>query len=388
MTIHRRVLQPMLTAAGILVFLPSVASSQECSLASLPGCGLPESAASSVSDVVGNPQTLNEVVRQLAAATSLSKLLGDLNLEFKTFYSSDSANTSLGLYYAYSKRFARSPFDVNRAVYSGFFASIDGVGNIAFNRDLNPRNFLDTKLSIHGFRSQGGVRGTVDDSTAAALTDSALALAAIEDQTELGRRAPATIRMITDHLSTQFYGDLAIAASLESDQSFDEKQLVYSGTFGLDIKAWSRNSAWARFNLFDWPFALVRYLTSVDAAIAPKGTNIPTVLLQVAAVDPTDSPEREALGETGLYPRFSAEAAFRSLIARTSGDELYFDAGIRFYQEIGASEAIKALGRDNSLYFVLTLSGIQGVFFSYSTGRLPLDLQDDQVYELGARFQF
>ncbi len=102
----------------------------------------------------------------------------------------------------------------------------------------------------------------------------------------------------------------------------------------------------------------------------------------------TDNPEREALGETGFYPRFSGEAAFRSLIARTSGKELYFDAGIRFYQEIGASEAIKALGRDNSLYFVLTLSAFEGVFFSYSTGRLPFDFQDDQVYELGAKFQF
>jgi hypothetical protein len=47
---------------------------------------------------------------------------------------------------------------------------------------------------------------------------------------------------------------------------------------------------------------------------------------------------------------------------------------------------VKSLGLDDFSFYTIVLGGSQGVYVSYSDGRLPLDAASDQVFELGYQF--
>ena len=105
-------------------------------------------------------------------------------------------------------------------------------------------------------------------------------------------------------------------------------------------------------------------------------------------VDPTANSMREPLGEMSAYPRFNFEAAFKSVLLDTEATTISFQSDFRYYRELGASDAIKMADLDDTAYLVVALVSSNGMFVSYSSGRLPLDVNNDRVYELGFKFEF
>lgn len=367
----------------------SGAADLQCSLVSLAHCAGLEISGPVLETLLENPETLNEALKKLTEASRLSKPLGDLSFKFKTFYVADSTRTALGLSYAYKKSIARTAITNGPVEQSGFNLSVDAQGNVAFKHDVNPRDFLDSKLALHFFRSHGGATKVPQ-----ALTDTLLkivdTLSRIKDQ-QAYDNSPVlrtALGVISGYLSTQVYTDLAVAGSFETNQAFDQKQYTFGGTLGIDLKAWNKNSALAHLNLFDWPFAIIRYLTGTDTELAPRGTTIPTLLLGFSMVDPTKNLARQALGQLKSYPRFNLEAAFRTPVTKYGDQTILVESDFRYYTEIGPSAAVKAANLAEFLYFVGALTASNGMFVSYSTGRLPFDAREDQVYELGFKFKF
>jgi hypothetical protein len=78
----------------------------------------------------------------------------------------------------------------------------------------------------------------------------------------------------------------------------------------------------------------------------------------------------------------------RNLIVRSGLGDVYVESDVRWYRELGAPVAIAAAGLDEFTYFVAALVSSDGPYISYSTGRLPFDDREDQVYELGFRLHF
>lgn len=337
--------------------------------------------------LVNNTETINKVLQEYVVAKSGLTLLRDLNLKFKTFRVNGQDNSAaLGVSYSYSKDISRNIFAEKTATATGVSLALQADGNVAFEQRVNPQDFLDSKLAFQLFHSIGGVVDRADTAIFNRLNELEFQLAGVEDEQELNASPlwQEYVSTVTEFLSTQFYIDLALKGGLESNQDFSLTQAAYGLQLGLDLKAWNQHATLAKLNIPDWPFAVIRLLTGLDDELRPRGSAIPTVLLGIDQVDPLDDAVREALGEASAYPRFRGEVAFKTRVSRSAS----FVADFRYYKELGAARVIKTANLDEFVYFTSALTLQNGMFVSYTTGKLPFDAESDQIYELGFRYDF
>lgn len=318
--------------------------------------------------------------------SSAWNLLKDMNLVFKTFQSTDGASAlgvSYDIMYNYNK-FTKT--DKSRTSSSLNFKA---RGNVSFNKDVNPNNFLDTSLDYAFTKFYGGVVKKADSSTFSKLN-------AIEDQLALlndpnGKEAQKLWEQYYSYLqySDQYYISFSPELSLESNQNFTNKQFVYSANLALGMKSWDKNSTLSSLNIFDYPFALIRWVTGTDKKFQPYGSTFPTLLAGINYVDPTNDPMRQQVaGNLDGYERMNLESSFRTFVAKVEGENIFFNANIRYYKELGASDAVKAADLDEFFYFVGALQSSSGFYVSYARGALPFDAQSDEVYAVGFHYKF
>ena len=129
---------------------------------------------------------------------------------------------------------------------------------------------------------------------------------------------------------------------------------------------------------------MIRVLSGLDQALSPRGSVIPTVLVGIEQVSPQDDSLRAQIENESAYPRFKGEISFKTPISRSAN----FLANFRYYKELGASSGIKNASIDEFVHFTSSVSLSNGMFVSYTTGKLPFDKTNDQIYELGFRYRF
>jgi hypothetical protein len=346
--------------------------------------------AAQFSDLLGNPETLNKYLGMVAGDDEGWRFLKDIKFRFKTFSTKgDDSLSSLGFSYQFAKDVNLRSLTNDGPTIIGQAVSVRAQGNVAFDPSANPKDFLDAAISVSLFGSHGGViQGSAEMfNLLNALEDS---MVKIEEQEKLDRSSSwlQFSSIAQNHLSTQVYWSFAGTASLESNQKFSIKQYVYGFETSFDVKAWNRTSILASLNVFDWPFAFLRMLSGEDADFSPLGSTIPTVICGIKWVDPNDGDPRKWIDSSGAYYRFNIEAAFRTPVANVLGQATYFQADFRFYTEIAPSAAVVTASLHQQTYFTGALSLANGLFVSYTTGRLPFDARNDQIYELGFQYSF
>ena len=331
--------------------------------------------------------TLNGVLDQLNPATGLGKLLKDANIRFKTFEGRDG-NAQLGFEYDLTKSLL-SPTDreedEQRFIYGATFYA---RGNVAFDQAANPNDFLETGVSVNAFRHsfkprlENPVTAELQDSTQAFFT-----LIAKEDLEPDDYRERPEWRSIEENIRGLLGRDVLIDvsghATFESNQDFSSSQFAYGLRAGIVAREWSPDAFLSRFNLFDYPFGLVRVLTGAEDSFTPTGTALPTLMVGLDAVEPKENEARVAVGDDGVYPRFRSEIAMKSRLGHLSGQVISASLGWRYYREIDASSAIKTANLDEHSFFAARIDFPAGVYASYSTGKLPLDASNDSVLALG-----
>jgi hypothetical protein len=335
--------------------------------------------------------------RLLGSETSqdplLAKILKGADIKLKIFESDDEdESSSLGFEYSYSKDIANYAFNPEKVEHSGFALNLAATGNVAFKQEVNPNDFLDTNISFVWFLSKGGVLPKqLDFALLNKLEDTAAEANTIQELNNLAewKTLSETIRK---NLSDQFYFDVSATGGLEADQTFDHKQYYYGLHAGILAKGWnSDKSFFARFNILDYPAALLRWISGVDKQWRPRGSAFPEFLIGVDHVDPNEETPRETLaGDDSSFERIRFEASFRTLAAAFNNADVFLEANYRYYQEINPSYRVEAEGLDVYSYFTIALvmPKANGLYVSYTTGKLPLDSKDDQVYELGFKYQF
>jgi hypothetical protein len=377
----------LLLATILLAAAGDAQAQDQCGLLNPERCGLTAEARQGfrqIADAVGASAPIARV-----AAATVRNLIGDLNMTFKSFDTEDALTNGVGFDYDWNKRFTRFVLPDNSANVSAFSWGIDASGNVAFDASTNPRDFLQTATTLGWMFSRGGVARQLPVETSQRIQDAVMILADVPDDSIADHPLnQEVLREISQALSTQFFISLDAQVAYESDQSFDQRQLVYGGRLGLDVKAWNPSSALAKLNVLDWPFALLRYMTAADATIRPRGSALPTVLVSLDRVDPAEDSVRARLNAADAYPRVALEAGFRTLAGRVASGDLFAEANVRYYQELGADDAVKQAGIDDFMVFVVALTGPGGTYVSYSTGELPFDRGSDKVYELGFRYRF
>ena len=240
------------------------------------------------------------------------------------------------------------------------------------------------------FQSTGGVTRPTSDQKKKITKLRNDFIAADLNSDEEEQAVQAIEGLVRPLLSDQFYWEIAGDATFESDQEFAARQWAYGIHAVFEIKAWNDDSAWAKFNVIDYPFAALRTLTAYEscasggsACFKPRGTAWPSVLVGLDRVSGAEDTPREAAGETSDYDRLRLEASFRTPIARYGDDEIYISVNYRYYEERDAPPAVKAADLDSSKLFTIVLGGEDSIYVSYTDGRFPFDLVDDQVFALG-----
>ncbi len=337
----------------------------------------PAEAADLIADFLERPETLNEILRN--AVFPRIRFLKDLDLQFKTF-NVDSLS-GLGFSYDYTNNsISRTILDKDPTI-AAVFAQVKATGEVAFRRVINPKDFLQTNASGHLFLSGGGI-AVLDTTKKEAIIAQRRALlmeAAEATNPDMNDAARTLTAQMLGQLSTHWYFDFSFAAGFESNQNFSSTQLVFGLNLGAKITPWSSPNA----NVFDWPFAALRWLAGADDW-KPRASSFPTFIVGLDRIDPSDNTARQAAGDTDIFNRVRAEVSFRTPI--TAG--AFFNADLRYYKQIDPPQVIISASLDEQIYFTASLTAANGLFVSYSTGRLPFDQKDDQIYELGFQYKF
>ena len=338
-----------------------------------------------IDSIIKDPALYNTIWKEIVSRLGKSKgenwqFLPDLNIKFKTFTTDDLPSSSLGLSYNFD--FDYSKHKRSGANVKAVSLAISAEGNIAFHREYNPNNFLDTKIKASFVLISGGT-STV---TSTQLKDSMDVIAQKLTKTESDEGWRKLTEMIG--MNNQYYLSISPKAAVESNQDFSKKQFSPGISLDLGAKAWSNRSTLAYFNLPDYPAALIRLITGTDKKFTLYGATIPTLQVAIDYIVPQVDVQRESLlGNLNPFPRFRLETSFRTLIANIGKEKIFLNANLRYYRELAAEPLIKNAGLASSTYFVSALQTSSGPFFSYAKGKLPFDAKTDAVYALGFNFK-
>lgn len=344
-----------------------------------------------LSGSLNQPELYNDTWSSLvnyAVARDSTKwsFLKDLNIKFNTFQSTTSNASALG--FSYNFNFSKVKFKNNAKSRTSNSINFKASGNVSFDRDVNPTDFLTTSLDYSFTKFYGGVVKKGNAETFNKLDSISTKIALLTNPA--GKDAQELWKQYYSYLefSNQYYISFAPKLSLESNQNFTSKQFVYSGNLALGAKAWNKNSTLTWLNIFDYPFALIRWIVMPDTKFQPYGSTFPTLLAGINYVDPINDPARQMIGETSGFERYNLESSFRTFVARVENESIFFNADIRYYKEINASAAVKAANLDEHFYFVGALQSSSGFYVSYARGKLPFDAINDEVYAVGFNYKF
>lgn len=347
---------------------------------------------------------LVERVNENPSAGRLARLIEDLHIQFKTFESDSDGELALG----FSYDFAKSLLAADET--SSSTAELVASGNVAFENDVNPDDFLQTTLRLRWFGTRAFGAGGTRAEQAAGLSDPDVTeLAAFDPErfAELAARfalepSSAAIRADPDFLALaesyletverelppELVWDFDLHATYESNQDFSSRQVVLGTALGGRLVSWDPESRLSRLNVFDVPAAALRWLAGQDQDFRTSGEAYPTVVTGLDVVEAAREETRGAVTDDESFLRVRLEAGLKSRVLDLEDEALFLSAGWRFYQELDAPAAVRRADTDYASHLQIQLDLPKGWALTYATGRLPLDAQDDSTFALGFQVHF
>ena len=339
-------------------------------------------------EIFSDPDLLNDLfaknLEMLKGPSATGyRYIKDLNLKFKSFQN-DTLPVSLGFEYKYDNSWIKNRIQKNSVFYQTYSLSFNG--NVAFRKKYNPNNFLESTLSYDGSFMFGGRARKIDDATSDLIQQ-------IEDTIleRRSRREPYMdlYRKVNSliHVTDQFYIGVKGKLAFESNQDFSKRQYVPGILLGIGAKGWNKNEALQYFNILDYPFALIRLITGTDDKFTIYGATFPSFLFGLDYVIPDKDTLRQKLtNDLDPFSRLRFEVGFKTRVARIGKEMIHFVSNFRWYKELAAKKIIKDNNLERFTYFVGALESNSGLFVSYTTGKLPFDLRNNQIYAIGFKY--
>ena len=277
----------------------------------------------------------------------------------------ESDNAALGLSYDIDHDFLEDS--------DARFAFI-GRGLIATDKAANPKNFLENEIDI----------GLEKDWK----TDTPYNVKCSEEGGMSKLECEALSRVGEKHQNITTL-NFNLGASYESNQNFSEKQLVYGSNLMFKYYGYSKVNY-----IFDAPFLVTRWLSGAELSKEPgirktyQGA-IPTIRIAFEQVNPEHNDARfSVLGNRDKFYRWNTDIGFTTVMAQIKGKEINFNYFWRYYKEIDADDAIRDAGLDefSNSSAVFIYGG--KIYFSYSSGKLPLTKRNSEGFEVGLRCKF
>lgn len=336
-----------------------------------------------------SPVSVSNALAPLLRSDHGRQFLRDVDWRIRTFDA--DGETGLGLAFNYARNV---PLDVEahadgRGV-TGFGLDLTVDGNVAFDDEVNPTDFLSSRLTVDWFRSRGGTRGALTSEQQQTAVTAATAASNYADRDEwlASPEWNELTGLAREVLSTQVYCEFGLDFAFESDQSFGAQDYVVGAHAAFDVKVWNDHDAWTTLNFVDYPAALVRVLTGFDRELTPRGHAFPTLVVGFEHVEPDGDTPRALAGDDSDYRRLRLELAYKAPLATIDGEQYALTAVYRRYHELDPSDEVEAADLDEYDYVTFAFESEQGLYASFATGRMPFDDEDAEVYALGWRFQF
>lgn len=349
---------------------------------------------SGLKDARNQADLMNQFLGSLTTTNSALAWLKALHLHFKVFEADiPGKDAGLGVDYNFDKAVTDAQvFGKENPAYLTF--NLKARGTVSFDKNNDPNDFLESGAQIHLWQFFGPTDEDpvgADGLTLADRTFRELASDKYKGKSGNELRATPAWRKFEaqafDQDPAEYFYDFAGSFALESNQTFSKKQYAYGAALQARARVWNPDSPLSRFNFFDWPFALTRMIGGDDWK--PRGRYLPGIMAGIDLVDPAGNADRFAVDpDRSAYPRFKAEMGFRSKVMEFEGKSVWFNAGYRYFHELGASAAIRAAEMDAQRYFTASLDLPGNIAITYSTGKLPFDLKSQQVWAVGYRLQF
>lgn len=320
--------------------------------------------------------------------SSAGRWLNELSLDFKTFQNEDSSSTSLG--FSYDASLERAWIKEKNSHRNGTSVAFNAQGNVALKKEVNPNNFLTSKLALNFFHIGGGVFLKDKSKSNAELAELRQRMSAMTSRDAI--LASEEWKNFNDivKLKNSWIIKYDLNGGLESNQDFSKYQNTIGVRVGGGVKSWNTNDLLSKLNIVDYPFALLRSLTGYEKepGLCLYGSTTPLLLIGYDYVTPEKDITREkADPNLKPFPRINFELGFRTIAGKAASQTLYFNSSLRYYYEPGASKEIKSAKLDRFRYFAASLTSSSGLFISYTYGQLPFDRKNEQVYQLGFNYK-
>lgn len=350
------------------VFCPNTISKEICS-SYLDA--LKQAAATNPDNMNEFTDALQEAVRQhtytpefwnaVIASPALKNTIGTLpfSTTFK-FFDRENADSVLGLQFSYAN-------DISKTIYSSegarelsyqFSFQVDGV--VTQKAEDNPRNLIDTKLSFSGSSMPSfNLKKLV-----AGYTPEYCDLPENMDTKECVELQISGIDKFFEPLGSVFYLDYGLNAGFEVDQELKAK----NQTFGL--------------------FTLIAYEDFRDNTFLGLNNIKPAIRLALESVEPNSESPRALAGDESSYTRISGEFALVVPLNQLVGVPYSFTFSYRAYSELAPSDIVKGANLDSYQLRTYSFAIPIGLVASYSSGRLPFGIANENTVELGYKVYF
>lgn len=346
-------------------------------------------AKEALSQVYPNADLLNGIFKQQLQRIKDSRkntylFLKDLDIRFKTFQSVNLP-ASLGFSYNYENTWLKNKIKPSSSYYHSL--NLAFKGNVAFSKKYNPHDFLESSFDFDGGWMVGGKVREIDSATSLVIQETEDSILALRER---GAPYQDLYQRLNDliQVSDQFFLSVKGKFSFESNQDFTRTQFVPGVVIGFGAKGWNKKGTLRNLNGFDYPFALVRYITGTDATLNVYGVTFPSLLVGLDYVIPgSDDYRKSILGNDNPYKRLKFEIGFKTRVANVTKEVIYLSSNYRWYKELGASDLIRQKRMHRFSFFVVAVESSSGWFVSYTCGRLPFDRVSDHVYAVGFKYE-
>jgi hypothetical protein len=304
-----------------------------------------------------NGEFIDALIASPFVSSKLDKLPVDVTLKVIDIEDADSV---LGLEFSYDKELSRTYFGTSGSRMKSYKFDFSLSGTATQNDEENPRNFIDASVSF-SFQNMPTFN---ESKTLEALNN-------YECTKEYNLDTPLCAKMLSDGVQRYFdtvgptfYLDYGFDLGYETDQAFDASNTRLSGYLMATYEDMSRNSF--------------------------MGINgiVPSLRVAIDTVEPSSETLRAMAGDGSTYERLSGEFHLSMPLTKLLDLPYLFSFNYRTYDELGASDLVKEAELDSYHLRTYSLSAPVGLILSYSSGRLPFGLEEEQTIELGFKNYF
>jgi hypothetical protein len=332
-----------------------------------------------------NPQSLNPALAELAEVTHTRGVIGVLDVHFVSLQQAD--DHGLALAYDWRRDLARTAHKQG-SPHGGFHSALEARGVLVPSGDDNPEDFNEFSAHTSYFYGRGGAASpALMRAHLSGIADSA---GAFRPRDGYIGSAPYLKLMagIWDSLTTQFYFTGGLEARYESDQGGATTQWATGARLGFDLKVWNPHLGGARFNVFDWPTALVRLVTGTDPSFQPSGAAIPTVSIAYHRVSPGSNAVRDSIADLDPFDRLALELRWRTKLTSVEQGPVWLSAEFRHHLELGADPAVSGAGLHRHSRIHMQVETPHGFTLSWARGKLPFTDSDDDRWGVGFQLKY